>query len=167
MFSFDASDMPTEHELALIEEQRLFDTLQHAQRFPRVGAAYNERVTCQLMSVWKTMLDGIHESTRQVTEALMSLPTSHIGDLLSMGANPQAVDAMQLIAYLPTIGTSVSLGQVSACELLTQLVSAGYRMSGDEIDALVLAFDQQITQRLTGTAWLEAGCPGMQLRGVR
>ena len=160
MFAHDPNnDLPTEMDLALAEEQRLFNTIRHTWLFPRIGATFDELATARLMHVWKTLIDGVHESTRQITGARMSLPTLHINELLKQGANPQAVDALQLIQYLPVIRASVQEGPVGALELITVLVGAGYRVSGEEVDAIASAFDQTLTQRVSGTEWINAGCP--------
>lgn len=164
MFAFDLTpDMPTEFDLALAEEQRLIDAIQHTHRFPRLPAEFSEHATDKLMSVWKTMIDGIEQSTRRITGARMSLPIRFVRELIRDQANPQAVDAMQLIQFLPVVGASVQHGPVAALELLTLLVRAGYCVSGEEVDALTEAFDQTIHQPMSGSAWIAAGCPSMVL----
>lgn len=164
MFAFDTELLePTELDLAIAAELRLFDTIRHAWLFPRVGARFNEAATAQLMLVWKTTLEGIAQSTRRITGARMSLPTRHIQALLTDNANPQAVDALQLIQFLPVLGVSVQHGPIAALELITVLVSAGYRVTGEEVDAITAAFGQSIHQRLDGAAWINAGCPPIVL----
>jgi hypothetical protein len=116
------------------------------------------------------MLAGIHECTRRITEARMSLPTEYIADALAACANPEAVNAKELIDHLPTLGASVHQGPIAACELLAVLVRAGYRMSGSEVDGITRAFDQMISLRVSGDHWVGAGCPDMsliRLQGVR
>lgn len=164
MFDFDTDLMePTELDQALAAELRLFDTIRHAWLFPRVDARFNESTTAQLMAVWKTTLDGIAQSTRRITGARMTLPTRHVQALLTDNANPQAVDALQLIQFLPVLGASVQHGPIAALEMITVLVSAGYRISGEEVDAIAAAFGQSLHQHLDGAAWINTGCPPIVL----
>lgn len=171
MFAFDpSSELPTELDLALAQEITLFDTVRRTWLFPRIGATFNDHATARLMHVWKPLIDGVHESTRRITGARMSMPTRHIADLLKQNANPQAVDVLQLIHYLPVIGASVQEGPVGALELITVLVGAGYRVSGEEVDAIAQAFGQSLTQHVSGADWINAGCPPVVLHanpGVR
>jgi hypothetical protein len=171
MFTFNSNhELPTERDQAIAEEIRLFDTIRRAWLFPRVGAVFDEHATDKLMHVWKTLIDGISESTRRVTGARMSMPTLHINELLKQGANPQAIDVLQLIQHLPVVGVSVQEGPTAALELITVLVGAGYRVTGEEVDAITRAFGHTLNVGLTGSAWLNAGCPAVVLHtgnGVR
>lgn len=163
-------DFPTELDLALAEEQRLFNTIRHTWLFPRIGATFNAHATEKLVHVWNTLIEGIEQSTRRITGARLSLPTRHIDALLKDNADPQAIDILPLIRLLPVIGASVQEGPVGALELITRLVDAGYRVSGEHVDALTAVFGHVLTQHVSGAAWINAGCPPIVLhndRGVR
>lgn len=167
MFAHDPdTHLPTERELAVAEEVRLFATIQRAWLFPRIGATFNAHATEKLVHVWNTLIAGIEQSTRRITGARLSLPTRHIDALLKDNADPQAIRVLPLIRVLPVIGASVQTGPVGALELITRLVDAGYRVSGEEVDAITVAFGHSINQALSGAEWLAAGCPSVVLHNV-